>query len=158
MYHDKQLRHEINVVIDALSTRREPWKPQWITHKVCESHRAGLQSEDSDHVAFHTYTSYTLVRKFVTECINQRADPPVSEESAQQQLSLPGFDRQHLQDYYVVTREDGDIAVCVLDLTEGEIDAKAALYRSHSRKALAHAEELERFKDWRMARRHAVIA
>lgn len=151
-YHDKQMKQEINAVLDSLSDRHEPWKPQWITHEICDSHSAGLRIEDTIHVAFHVYTSYTQTRKIVTECINDRADPPIGRETVSPQLPLPGFARKHLQDYYVVEREDGQVAVCVLDLTNEEIDAKAALYRSHARKAIAHAEELERFRDWRLAK------
>jgi hypothetical protein len=147
-YHDKQLKQEIHAVLDGLTARREPWEPQWVTQEICEAHRAGLVNNDA--AAFWDYAGYTLTRKVVTECINERADPPGGGEGALQQLSLPGFARMHLHDYYVVTREDRAIAVCVLDLTDDEIDAKAALYRSQARKAIAHAEELERFKDWRL--------
>jgi hypothetical protein len=150
-YNDKRLKAEINAVLDDLAAQHEPWRPQWITHQICSSHRLGLADSDDDHVAFWDYGGYTTTRKFTTECINDRADPPISTESTTQQLALPGFAREHLQDYYVVVRDDEDIAVCVLELTDGELFAKAALYRSHSRKALAHAEELERFADWRRA-------
>lgn len=148
-YHDKQLREEINSVLDTLAAQQAAWRPVWITHEICQSHRIGLVADDNEHVAFWEFNGYSFTRKLVTEVINERADQSISDKAAPQQLSIPGFAREHLQDYYVVTRENEDIAVCVLDLTDDEINAKAALYRSHARKAIAHAEELERFADFR---------
>jgi hypothetical protein len=147
-YHEKQLKQEIHAVLDDLTARREAWEPQWVTQAICEAHRAGLV-DNEDAAAFWHYAGYALVRKTVTECINERADRTVEGEDAAHQLALPGFARAHLHDYYVVTRGNRDVAVCVLDLTDDEIDARAALYRSQAKKAIAHAEELERFKDWR---------
>lgn len=159
-YTDGELRSEINAVLDKLQARQETWRPAWVTQQICKAHRPGLTGDkedpdiDNPHVAFWVYAGYTLTRKLSTDCINDRADPPLTRERPPDtQLPLPGFDRQHLQDYYVVKRNGEDIAVCVLDLNDDEILARAALYRGQSRKALAHAKELERFVEWRREHR-----
>jgi hypothetical protein len=150
-YTDHELRREINTVLDSLASRHEPWKPQWVAQTVCRDHRSALVETEDVHVAFWEYAGYTLTRKVATACVNDRAADFQPPDQPPGQLNLPGFEREHLQDYYVVTRDEEDIAVCVLDLTDDEIITRAALYRSHSAKALAHAQELERFIDWRRA-------
>ena len=60
---------------------------------------------------------------------------------------LPGF--EYLQRYYVVQRQGEDVGVPVLECTDEELYAKAALYRSQSRKLVAHADEIERYIQWR---------
>jgi hypothetical protein len=150
-YTDVDLRREINTMLDALALRHEPWRPLWIAEQICACHRAALAS-DANEVdrAFWEFAGYTLTRKITTSCVNERfVDAGDDGQPTPSQLTLPGFERVHLQDYYVVTRDEGDVAVCVLDLTDDEIIARAALFRSQSGKLLAHANELVRFIEWR---------
>jgi len=150
-YTDVELRREINTVLDTLALRHEPWRPQWIAQTICEGHRGAL-AEDADEIdrAFWEFAGYTLTRKLTTKCVSLRVADGVDDgRPPTAQLTLPGFEREHLQDYYVVTRDEGDIAVCVLDLTDDEILDRASLFRSQSSTLIAHADELERFMDWR---------
>lgn len=144
-------------MLDRLQASGEPLRPQWITHEICELHRTGLVHDD-EHAAFWEFSGYTITRKLAGECINERDTGGTDEyeESTQPLLPYDGFARAHLQDYYVVPREGEKIGVPTRDLTDDELDAKAALYRSLSRKLVAHAAELDRFKDWR--REHSTRA
>ena len=49
----------------------------------------------------------------------------------------------------MVRREGVDVGVCVLDMSDEEIDGKITLYFKQASAARAHALELQRFKEWR---------
>jgi hypothetical protein len=150
-YTDVELRREIHALLDDLAARHEPWRPQWIAQAICRRHQAALAA-DADEIdrAFWEHAGYTLTRKLTTACVNERVvDARGPDDPTPPQLELPGFERDQLQDYYVVTRDGEDIAVPVLDLTDEEILARAELFRSQSSKLLAHANELVRFMNWR---------
>lgn len=150
----ESLVREINTHLDDLASRQYPWVAPWIAKSICAEHADAFQSPDTsdDDRAFWECTGYAYTRKLVTEQINKRAQGDQAEQ-VRQQLALPGFERTHLQDYYVVEREGLEQGICVLNLTDDEIDAKVAIYRRQAETNLAHADELVRFKAWRAARR-----
>jgi hypothetical protein len=88
-------------------------------------------------------------RRMVTEYINKRGDGTNKATGSSQQLPLPGFDREHLQDYYVVERDGEETGVCILDMTDGELEAKARHHEAIAGANLAHAREIRRFIAWR---------
>lgn len=145
-YSDTELRAEINARLDALQASEQPMRPQWVTHEICSVHRAGLAQ--NRHAAFWEYTGYAHTRKLATVCINAREQPFPADKSTPPPY-LPGFEPVHLQRYYVVHRDGEDIGVPVLHCTDDELSAKAALYRGQSSKLIAHADEIERFVEWR---------
>jgi hypothetical protein len=150
-YSDSQLKEEINKLLDDLEVRNEPLRPQWITHEICRSHRTGLATDDDSlHVAFWIYTGYATTRKVSTECINARA-AATSEprQSTEPLLPYDGFEREYLQDHYVVNHDGEDVGVPTRELSDEELLAKAILYRGFARANLAHARELERYVEWR---------
>lgn len=154
-YHDK-LTTEIGDVLDALAAKGERWHAQWITHAICDQHAAGLvEGDDAD---FWKYTGYQTVRTHVRKVISDRAGDGADRASRQQQIALPGFERDHIQDYYLVNREGDDVAVPIVSLTDAEIEAKASLYRSMGRACFAHADELDRFVHWRASRQPVAVA
>lgn len=149
-YHD-QLLQELDALIHDVMARGDVVKPQWVTHEICDRHRPALV-DGSEHADFWTHCGYTYTRKLATERVNKlvgatSADP-------EHQIHLPGFERRELQDYYVVTRDGEDVAVCVINLTDEEIDQKVALYMRQAQAATDHARELQRFKLWREALRN----
>ncbi len=145
---------EINATLDALAERREAWVAPWVAKAICAEHeRALLGDQDDDDRAFWETTGYAYTRKMVTECINKRTQG--DSRDARQQLALPGFTRTHLQDYYLVERDGIDQGICVLDLTDDEIDEKVRMHRKQAAASYAHADELERFKSWRSAQRQS---
>ena len=143
MSYSDRLKAEINGELNALERRREPLVARWVTHAVCNAHTSALmQNEHSD---FWTYCTYEMVRNEVRRCINKRAgDRP---ELREPELVFPGF--EHVQRYYVVPRDGQEIGVPALEMTDAEVDAKAALYRTMGTACYAHADELDRFKAWR---------
>jgi hypothetical protein len=149
-YHD-QLKAEINEKLDALQAAGLPMVPKWVTHAICADHESAL-TEDPEHSDFWRHGGYAHTRRMVTEYINRRCERTTSSTGGPQQLPLPGFDRDHLQDYYVVDRDDEEVAVCVLDMTDGELEAKARHHEAISAANAAHAREIRRFIVWRRGR------
>lgn len=133
--------------LDSLAAAGTPWRAQWIAHAIVNEHCAALD-DDHEDAWFWRKTSYAATREAVRKEISRRAGDD-SQKKDRPQLDLPGFDREHLQDYYVVRRDGDDIGVPVTALTDQEIDSKADLYESMARACSAHADELRRFKAWR---------
>jgi hypothetical protein len=149
-YYDK-LKAEIGAKLDALRAAGEPMIPRWVTHAICTDHESAL-AEDSEHSDFWRHGGYMHTRRMVTEYINKRGDGTSKSTDDPQQLSLPGFDRNHLQDYYVVERDGEEVAVCILDMTDKELEAKARHHATISLANAAHAREIRSFIVWRRER------
>jgi hypothetical protein len=64
---------------------------------------------------------------------------------------LPDFEHECLQAYYVMRRDGVDVGVPLMECTDEELRAKAALYLANSAKLEKHASELIRFIDYRAA-------
>lgn len=144
-YHDRLVR-EINAELDRLAERRDKWVAKWITHSICESHRAALP--DSDGSEFWRWNASRNVREMVRKQINRRAGDD-AERGNSAQLDLDGFSRKLLQDYYLTEREGRDVGVPVTDMTDTELQAKAHHYRAMGATCFEHAKEIERFVEWR---------
>ena len=148
-YHDRLL-DEINERLDVLALRKQKWVPQWIAHEVCLSHRAALLADGIDR-EFWEHSAYMHVRRVVTQVINKRSgDTPYERQPTQ--LTLNGFNRDRLQDYYVVVRDEEEVAVPIIGndaITDDELDVKVTLYRSMGAACYQHADEIVRFKRWR---------
>ncbi len=142
----KKLMSEIHAQIDKLAEQKRPWVAQFIAHAVCSSHEDGLA--DSEHRDFWNYSGHKFVRSMVTKVVNERAGDK-ADRSNPQQITLPGFNRNHLQDYYIVQRNGRDEGIVVTDLTDNEISAKASLYRAMGQSCYEHSDELMRFQGWR---------
>jgi hypothetical protein len=146
-YHDR-LKAEINAKLDALQAAGQPMVPRWVTHAICKDHEAALV-DDSEHADFWRHGGHMHTRRMVTEYINRRCDGTSKSTGRPQQLLLPGFDRDYLQDYYVVERGGEEVAVCVLDMTDDELESKARHHEAVSSTNAAHAREIRRFIEWR---------
>jgi hypothetical protein len=107
-YYDK-LKEEIGAKLDALEAAHLPMIPRWVTHAICADHESALAG-DSEHSDFWRHGGYMHTRRMVTECINKRGDGRSKSTGDPLQLPLPGFDRDHLQDYYVVERDGEEVA------------------------------------------------
>lgn len=150
-YHDR-LIEEIDKRLDELARSGDPWIARWVANDICTSHEAALRSgEGAD---FWLWTGYQHVRRIVTRRINKRAGPS-ADVPDKPQLVLHGFEREHLQDYYVVERENEEVGVPVTQLTDAEIDTKIEEKRAMGAACYAHADELRRFKHWRKNARAA---
>jgi hypothetical protein len=149
-YYDK-LKAEIGAKLDALQAAHMPMVPRWVTHAICADHESAL-AEGSEHSDFWRHGGTMHTRRMVTECINKRGDGTSKSTGDPQQLPLPGFDRNHLQDYYVVERDGEEVAVCILDMTDKELEAKARHHETISLANTAHAREIRSFIVWRRER------
>lgn len=139
MYSMAELKNEIGAKIEWLRENNGPeLHPNWIAKAIMDDH-SDIQGTDAD---FHLCCSYAIVRKEVTQQINQtETDPKVT------QLALDGF--AHLQHYYVIERSGERLAVRVDNLTDTELDGKAGEYDSMGRTCLEHADEIRRYKELR---------
>jgi hypothetical protein len=95
-YYDK-LKAEIGAKLDALEAAHLPMVPRWVTHAICADHESAL-AEGSEHSDFWRHGGYMHTRRMVTEYINKRGDGTSKSTGDPQQLPLPGFDREHLQE------------------------------------------------------------
>ena len=144
-YYDR-VTGEINARLDRLAEDNEPWIASWITTAICNDHSDGLRDGEEAH--FWRWGAAQCVRDLVRKQINARAGDSL-EHKEQDQFTLAGFERTHLQRYYMVERNGKEQGVPVTLLTDPEIDAKAMQYRAMGAGCYAHAHELERFKRWR---------
>jgi hypothetical protein len=156
-YTEEQLRLEINTLLDKRQQRRETLQPLWITQEICRQHHTGLADETTAseeqqyHIAFWKHGGYTITRKLVTRCINEREKP----DRVADVPFLPGF--EYLQHYYVIKRDGVDVGVPIEECTDDELLAKAALYRAQATRLIAHANEIDRYVDLRRAREAAAV-
>lgn len=140
-YHE-QLDAEINTRLDELIHAELPLQASWITHEICDDHMIGLAR--NEHAEFWRHGGYKTCRDMVRRCINKRAGMP---DEMEKQPTLPGF--EHLQTYYIVTRGDDQLGIHRDQLSDDELDAKAAEYENMGAACISHARELRRFKNWR---------
>jgi hypothetical protein len=148
MYSFTDLQREIGAKIESLVEQHgSELHPDWITHAILSDH-PDVQGVDAD---FYTCCSRVSIRKEVREQIN-KIDSPDSKTN--KQLSLDGF--EHLQQFYVVRRDNEQVAVRIDNLTDTEIDLKAREYDSMGRTLLQHSDELLRYKELRRAETRAI--
>jgi hypothetical protein len=141
MSYADQITTEINALLDRLSDEGQSWRPRWIAHMICESHKKGLSK--SKHAHFWLHCGYAEVRKQVGECISRRTNP-AAEAAEEEAPRLPGF--SHVREYYSVKRDDEVIGVPVRQLTLQEFDEKIVMLRKRAVTENAHANELEKLK------------
>ena len=146
-YHNKLIA-EINAELDRLAEEEQPWVAKWVTEAICKAHIDGLVSDDTEDRRFWNYNARAYVRKQVTMVISKRAGDN-ADRSKPRQISLPGFGREHLQDYYTVVRDGREEGIAVTQLTDEELKAKAAFLCSMGENCIKHAEEIERYLRWR---------
>ena len=146
-YHNN-LIVEIHAELDRRAEQEQPWVAEWITEAICKDHKDGLIQDDTEDRRFWNYNARAYVRKQVTMVINKRAGDS-ADRSKPRQISLPGFDREHLQDYYTIIRDGREEGVAVTQLTDDELKAKAAFLCSMGENCIKHAEEIGRYLKWR---------
>lgn len=146
-YH-KKLISDINKQLDDLAEKGSPWIASWVTNAICKGHKKGLNK--GKHKDFWEYNGYQYTRSLVTQAINKRAGDNV-DRTAPKQIDLPGFDREHLQDYYIVKRDGNEVGMPVTHMTPEEREEKAQMYISMGKACIKHGLELRRFNEWELA-------
>lgn len=133
---------EIHSELDRLAGAGDPWNATWVAHTICSHHKDGLAAcEDAE---FWRYAGYRDIRDSVRRVINRRAGDktPAADDKEQADL-FPGY--VHLQRFYLVTRSGEELGVPVEQMTDAELEAKAAAHRSMGSACFDHADEIERF-------------
>lgn len=148
--YQEKLVSEINERLDDLTVSGQTWQARWIAHAICQHHADGLV--DGNDADFWRHTGYQSVREMVTKTINKRAGDKAHSDALPRQIVLPGFERNHLHDYYLVTRDGDDVGLPVTALTDRELSDKARRYRSMGAACYEHADEIDRFRQWRESR------
>lgn len=142
-YSTKDLQAEIARKIEWLKYNNgATLHPDWITQQVLSDH-PDITGADKE---FYTCCSRAQVREETRRQLNRyRAKAEAEPDS---QLTLDGFTR--LQQYYLVDRDQTQVAVRVDDLTDDEIDEKVDELQGMGRGCFEHADELLRFKELRL--------
>ena len=146
-YYDRLVR-EINGNLDTLAESGDRWVASWVANAICNDHEDALPAGEGSE--FWLWNAYRNVREMVRKQINARAGD-TAERGHEHQFTFPGFDRDQLQDYYMVDRDGEEVGVPVMDLTDAEVDGKTNMYMAMGAACFAHARELQRFKEWRMS-------
>jgi len=137
MYSPNDLNQEIRSEIEyRISNKSSVIRPDIITQTILNRHDDPLDD-------FYTLCAYRHVLDQVKQELNRFKITNKNIEP-DKQTTLPGFER--VQMYYLVTRNNDQLAVHVTKLTEQEIDEKIIELRNMAAGCLAHADELERFK------------
>lgn len=144
---------EINEVLDQKAAREEPWVARWIAHDILS--RKGATLTDNPDREFWMHCGYAQLRDMIQTVIRNRAGDRTDIEKPKQ-LRL-GFERQHMQDYYLVRRDGDDIGVPVTEATDEELREKCQTLRKIGKTCFEHADEIEQFIGLRN-QRHVVAA
>ena len=115
---------------------------QWLIAALMADHDQ-IQGEDRDFaVCCARFTIEQRVDRYFRTTKQSEMEEPSD------QLVLPGYER--LQRRYICDRNGEQVIVRVHDLTDEEIDLKAAQHRQMGEGHRKHANELERFKSERL--------
>jgi hypothetical protein len=141
MYTIKDLGDEIGHEVAWLEEHNgRTIEKRWLISKVMANH-GDIQGQDA---AFAVCCARFAVEQQVDRYF--RTIKKDEEEGTEQQL-LPGFEK--LQRKYITTRNGEQLIVSIYDMTDEEIDRKAAEHRVMGQGHFKHADELERFKETR---------
>lgn len=147
MSYERILTDEINRELDRLQAAGERWVANWVAQAIVQRHEGELAPD----AFFWRHTGYTSTREAVRRIINARAGDKADRGADDRQIALPGY--RHLQAYYLVKRKGSDVGVPIHDMSDGELDGKAARYEAMSVACRDHADELRQFKKARRAKR-----
>ena len=139
---------EINAELDRLAAQEQPWRATWVVEAICKEHLDGLISDNTDDRQFWNYCGRAWVRREVTSIIGRRAGDK-TDRGTPRQIELPGFDRDHLQDYYMVTRNGEEVGIAVTRLTNRELEVKCRQLVAMADTCREHAAEIRRYLEWR---------
>lgn len=128
------LIEEILKQVDRLMERKKVIDANKVTKIICSNHR----DEILEGADFSVYNIYSNVRREVRNVISQKLG--IDDEQANGQLTIEGFRR--VQQYYAITRNGIPLVVPVEQLTDEEVEEKAAWYRKCGLAHFEHADEL----------------
>ncbi len=136
-----RINAEINEILDAKLHREEQWDARWVAHEILGRKEAALgECPDKE---FWMHCGYEQLRDMIQTVIRNRAGDRTDIDKPKQ-LKL-GFERQHMQDYYLIRRDGVDMGVAVTQATDDELRGKVRTLRTIGKSVNDHADELEQF-------------
>lgn len=114
----------------------------WLAHEIV-ANKNRISGEDLE---FYTVCAFDKVRDIVKRCVGKYDAKPTTDA----QLVLDGF--EHLQVAYTVERSGQVVLVPVNQLTDEEIEHRAAEYEKMAVGCRAHARELREYRRARASR------
>lgn len=121
--------------IDEKLARGEVVVVDWLTHEIIGG-RPGIEEDDTE---FYRVCAFVHIKDVVKRCVRKFDTKPITDE----QLVLDGF--EHLQVAYTVPRNGRIELVPVDQLSDVELEARAAEYEAMAKGCRAHARELRTF-------------
>jgi len=138
VFSDRDLTQEISEVIESTLAEGNPTPAAWVANAVVQRH----QRPDGADADFYLLCAHHHVRKLVQSAL--RRFNPSSDGSTDERLLLPGFER--LQRFYLVTRDDDQVAVPIGQMSNGEIASKITELKAMSRGCMELADDLTKYR------------
>lgn len=131
---------EVATFIAAAVEQRHPVHTNWVVHSLVLQHQE-IRGADA---AWYLTCAYGHIRARVRDALRKQG--LITEaQHADSQMVLSGW--QHLQQSYLVEREEVSQIIPIDLLTEEELLAKAYEYRVMGQGCFAHADELDRYRE-----------
>lgn len=139
MYSTADLYREIDEEIVSLESQNAPrLHPDWIAQSVLARH----PDIAGDDTAFYVCAGRACVRDAVRVRLNRYKARPQLE--ADRQTVLEGFER--LQRHYLCSEDGTQVAILVHEMSDAQLEAKAAELRAMGVGCYQHADEIERYR------------
>lgn len=132
---DTSVSSEVRKFISDKIANGETVVVEWLTHEIVSS-KSAIEGEDEP---FYRVCAYTHVKDIVKRCIGKYDAKPETDE----QLVLDGF--EHLQVAYTVRRNDQVTLVPVNQLSDTELQDRAAEYDLMAKGCRSHAREIRTY-------------
>jgi hypothetical protein len=139
MLSDREIRKEVRAVIEEALAAERPAKLGWIVHEVLLHHQ-DLRGADA---GFYLRLAHDRLPATVRDILRDFG-VQAKGVSVPEQLIMPGFHR--LQRGYTVDRDGEQVLVPTPQLTDAEIDEKAAEHDAMADGNREHARELRQYK------------
>lgn len=142
----ESIRTELRKFIDDKIARGEPTPVNWVTREFMER-KGDIEGGD---VHFYLTCAEFFIKRLVKECI---AKYDSKSGKVEQQIVLPGF--AYLQVAYTVQRQGETVLVPLQQVTDVELEARAAEFVESAKGLRHHAREI---RDYIAARRNQNVA
>jgi hypothetical protein len=140
------LINEISSVVDGLMNQKKIIDASKVTDVICKNHSDELLYQNADFSRFNIYSN---VRREVRSFVSKKLGTD-DEQAIAGQLTLDGF--RHVQQYYAIERKGIPLVVPIEQMSDKEIEEKAAWHRKCGKAHFEHARELMQYYQAMMAK------
>lgn len=144
MFSEKDFTAEVQAIVDSAVQQKVGVKTDWLAHSIVSKH-PGIHGGDKE---FYVLCAFGHVKTAIRAAI-RRYHP---DELGHAELTAPlltGF--TYLQAVYPVDRDGESEIIPIEELSDGEIESKAAEYERMADGCRLHAAELRRYRSGRAA-------